>query len=246
MSSLGVNVLGAVGLQALNILAPGAPQRNIGGIIAQVTFEETGVDSTTITEHPVEVGANKSDHAYINPRELTIRVGWSNSGLAALGGAITAALGAQSIGSAIGDFTSPGYVSGIYAQFKALQATRQPFTIVTGKDQYTNMLIRTMSQTTNADTENALILTISFKQLLTATTQTTTIPSQSVQANPQNTASPTQVGPVQPVAADNVNRGAFLPAPVTADTPVYEIPALQPTPVNPIATGGGFPAPSLN
>lgn len=245
MSDAGLAALVASGLQALNILSPGSPQRNIGGIIAQVTFEETGTDSMTITEYPVEQGANKSDHSYVNPRELTLRVGWSDSGIAALSASISSALGSQVAGEAIGAFTSPSYVTGIYNQLLALQATRQPFIIVTGKQVYRNMLFKALTQTTNVDSENALIVTATCRELLTATTQTQTIPDQSVQANPQNTASPVQVGPVQPVAANSVNRGAFLPAPVLQDTPVYEIPALQPQPVNPISTGGGFPAPHL-
>ena len=62
-------------------LAIFSPQRIIGSIVAQVTIEEEHHDKLIITNHPVEQGAMISDHAYKMPAMLTIRAGWSNSGL---------------------------------------------------------------------------------------------------------------------------------------------------------------------
>lgn len=227
MAISALTVLGAAGLTALDIFAPGAPSRNIGGIVAQVTVDETGVDQLTITDHPVERDANISDHAYLEAPSVTIRVGWSNSSLSALGGTVNAALDAQGLGDALAAFTSPDYVSGIYSQLLTLQASRQPFTIVTGKRTYQNMLIRSISQTTDAETSNSLIATIVCRAILLVTTQTTTVPSQSVQANPQSTASPAAIGPVQPTPATPSNRGAFAPNPAQ---PAFQIPLGPPPP----------------
>lgn len=227
MSSFVATALGTLGLQALNILAPGAPSRSIGGIIAQVTIEEVERYSTTITEHPVEVGANVSDHAYINPTEVVLRVGWSNSGYAALGGALAALSTAQSLSQVIGDFTSPAYVTGIYNQLLNLWLNKIPFTIVTGKQQHTNMLIRDMTITTNVDTENGLIATISCRHLFFATTTTTTIPDNSVAANPQNTSSPVPTGQAQASSA-SANNGGFIPSNVV-QSQISQVPLAPPS-----------------
>lgn len=232
MTSLLPSALGAFGLTALDILAPGAPKRNIGGIIAQVTLDEHGVDKLTITRRPVERGAKISDHAYKEPSEITIRVGWSNSSLAAITGAVTAALGAQSIGSAIGAFTSPSYVSDMYDKMLALQASLIPIVIVTGKRKYSDMMIESLTMTTDQSTENALILTVVCRRVILVQTQTTTVPSAAVQADPKATASPVSQGPVQPAPATNANRGAFnTSAAQDTSTPMFSIPV---TP-NPLA-----------
>ena len=59
--------------------------RNIGGILPNVTISEQHTDTLTITDHPVELGAQISDHAYKMPSELVMQVGWSDSSLALTG-----------------------------------------------------------------------------------------------------------------------------------------------------------------
>ena len=52
-------------------------RRQFAGIIPDVTIEEQHTDSLTITDQPVETGAAISDHAFKNPAEVTVKVGWS-------------------------------------------------------------------------------------------------------------------------------------------------------------------------
>ena len=210
--TVALGALGALGLSAIDLLAPGAPRRSIGGLIAQITEEELAVDTLTISEHPVEQGANISDNAYKDPAQVTIRVGWSDSSLAALGGAITAAVNATNIGGVLSAFTAPTYAAQVYAQLLSLQVSRSPLIIVTGKRTYKNMLIRSLSQATDTETENALKVTVICREVILVQTQTTIVPSPSVMQNPQSTASPTSQGQFQPKPAATVfNRGAYLP-----------------------------------
>lgn len=53
--------------------------RKIGSIIANITIRERHQDDLEITDHPVEQGAQISDHAFKRPAEVTIEVAWSNS-----------------------------------------------------------------------------------------------------------------------------------------------------------------------
>ncbi len=156
-----------------------SPQRTIGGIVIDCTIEETGTDTLTITEHPVEQGAAISDHAYRNPAQLVLRAGWSNS--SAQGGG------------------SESYAVDTYARLLALQANRTLIDVVTGKRSYQNMLIQSLAQTTDEKTEAILSVTITLKEVILVSTQTTTLPPASVQASPQQTAEPVSQGTVQAI-----------------------------------------------
>lgn len=168
-----------------------ATQRNIGGFTADVTIAEEHTDELTITEHPVEQGASISDHAYKSPMRVVIRVGYSNSSQGAGG--------------------DPGYVTAQYQNFLTLQATRQPFAIVTGKRRYSNMLVQSLAVTTDQTTENALLLTVTCREVIIVATQTATVPPADQHASPQKTAPVTSTGTVQPQPAPANTSG--LPAP---------------------------------
>lgn len=53
--------------------------RSIGSIVANITVRERHVDELQITDHPIEQGANISDHAFKRPEEVTIECSWTNS-----------------------------------------------------------------------------------------------------------------------------------------------------------------------
>ncbi|GLQ96480.1 phage baseplate protein [Dyella mobilis] len=177
------------GLSALGIVLAGSLEdvllrtsRSIGTIIPQCTVEERVVDELEITDHPIEQGADITDHAFKRPSIVTARYGWSNSG-------------------SIFNLTTGGIVSSdpvdIYNQLLALQASRQPFTLQTGKLSYDNVLIKTIEQLTDMKTENALSVTITFKQIIIVSLQATTLQAAN-QANPAQTAPVTNGGTVQP------------------------------------------------
>jgi len=173
------------------------PKRSIGSIVAHVTLEEMGTDELQITEHPVQLGANITDHAFKKQPDLVIRCGWSNS---SLGGVLN---GVQGLLSALtgGDAFGSDYVSGIYNQLLALQESRIPFDVSTGKRLYTNMLMRSLSQTTDEKSEYTLMVTATFKQILIVQTQATTLPPKENQAQPQDTAETADTGNKQVATA---------------------------------------------
>lgn len=157
--------------------------RSIGGFIADVTVEEHMEDEVEMTHIPVETGAAITDHAYKRPARVTIRAGWSNSSYQAFG--------------------NPVYDQITYDAFLALQASLTPFTIITGKRVYTNMLARRVTATTTEATENALMMTVECQQIILVTTQQVTVPPAANMANPAANA------PVNPVGQQ-----ALQPAPL--------------------------------
>lgn len=186
-------------------------QRNIGPLKAQVTIEETHTDELVITDHPIEQGAVITDHAFKRPAEVTIKCMWSNSPSRAgfidgLVGAVTGTIdGVSSILSGSG----VDQIRDIYRQLVDLQESRQRFTLNTGKREYKDMLIRSLSQETTKDTENALMITVVCRQLILVTTQVVTVTAPpEAQANPGVTQPPSNQGTKQLSPASSYNVGA--------------------------------------
>lgn len=177
---------------ALNSLFGGANLRSIGGIVAPCTIEEHHIDTLTITDHPVELGAQITDHAFLNPVAVDIVVGWGS-----------------------GTFVP---INQIYQSLLNLQKSRVPFDIVTGKRMYTNMLIESIEETTDADTENVLRASLRCRQIIIVSTSVKSLSDPSNQADPSATAQTQNVGTVQafPVAPPT----SFPQPPVTPLPPV--------------------------
>ncbi|MBC7074658.1 MAG: hypothetical protein H5T98_01020 [Syntrophomonadaceae bacterium] len=145
--------------------------RSIGGIVAQATLAERHYDMLTITSHPTELGSKISDHAYKEPVEVDLSIGWGG-----------------------GTFTP---LDTIYQHLLDLQASAVPIDIVTGKRQYKNMLITSLSVVTDQDTENALKVDMQCREIIIVQTQIQSLPPASNQANPSATAYPLNGGTVQ-------------------------------------------------
>ena len=57
------------------------PSRQFGPIVAQIVISERHTDRAEKTSHPVELGANISDHIILLPTQVVVRMGWTNYGL---------------------------------------------------------------------------------------------------------------------------------------------------------------------
>jgi hypothetical protein len=136
-----------------------ATVRSVGGITFDVTIEERHSDKLNITSHPVQTGADISDHAYKLPQEVTLTVGKG----------------------ALGDAHAP---RDVYEKVRELQESREPFDIITGKREYKNMLIRDIMETTSAETENSLILTLDCIEVILVETQKVSVGGSSKKGPP--------------------------------------------------------------
>lgn len=170
------------------------PRRRLGSIRAQVTIEEQHTDELVITQHPVEQGASISDHAYKQPAMVTVRCGWSNSGLQSLGSIVTSAYSAIADGGEL----KLNYIKGVYEKLLKLQESRIPFDIMTGKRSYKNMLFSSLSNTTDQTTENTLMITAVCQQVILVQTRVVTVPPREVQKNPASNAPVEDKGTKQP------------------------------------------------
>lgn len=164
--------------------------RGIAGIVPNVIVQEQGDDELQITDHPVESGANITDHAFKKPATLSVTYGWSESG-----GSIPFA-----------GLLTPTPAD-VYKMLLNLQNTCQPFDVITGKRKYTNMLLRRLSQATDQETENCLMVDAELQEIIVVDTTTTN--RNVVIHNPESLGNQAANGPL-------TNSGTQQPKDVTA------------------------------
>jgi len=168
--------------------------RKLGTIIPNVVVEEVHTDTLTITDHPVEQGAPITDHAFKNPSELSMRIGWSSSSLA-LDSVVSSVVDSVKAGK----LTTPKIktVRDIYEDLLKLQASRKPFDVSTGKRLYKDMLIKSISTTTDASSENALVVSVVLRQIIIVQTKAAKLKAEN-QKTPAKTAPAVDRGVIQP------------------------------------------------
>jgi len=180
------------------------PSGAIGNIAVQATLEENYSDNLQITEHPVELGAAITDHAYRKPSELVMHCAWSNNILSALEGAYSAPFDG-------GSMLTADYVAAVYSSLLNLQQSRVLFAVSTSKRLYTNMLLTSLNATTDNHTSQILLLTATMREIIVVATQVTTLPPTANQANPASTAGLSSIGVVSPIAG-NPSPGGSAPS----------------------------------
>lgn len=171
--------------------------RSIMGLFADVTVSEKHKDEMTITEHPTDIGSPISDHAYKEPPEVQIKVGWSESA-----GKLNGMVGNTVIGGRTGLVI-------VYEALQALQSQAIPLIVLTGKRLYTNMLIKSLECTTEMQTENVLMIDITFKKVFRAQAKESSVLVDN-QATPEATAMPSDSGTVQAKPANESILSSFL------------------------------------
>jgi hypothetical protein len=127
-----------------------------------------------ITQHPVQKGANITDHSYALPAQLTMEIGMSDVMDSYDPGQWE--YGYEDMGTEATDTRSVS----AYQTLLQMKSLGEPLTIGTRLDAYENMVIATMSAPDDVKTKHGLRCIITFQQIFVATTeeqQTTLRPS---------------------------------------------------------------------
>lgn len=150
--------------------------RSIAGITPDITIEEEHQDQLVITDHPVELGATISDHAYDLPSEVLITYGWTPSGPTNSG-------------------FSASFLNDLYKKILAVKSAKTLFQVFTGRRIYTNMLLQSVTLTTDKTTEQALVVRMLCRQIILVQTRIVVVSlDPTTQATPQKTLPPAPQG----------------------------------------------------
>src|SRR6185312_11788283 len=199
---MSANLIEGVVLNALTTAFEVPLFSQIGDIQVDTTLEELYEDAVEVTEHPVEAGAQISDHAFKKPMELVLVCGWSESSISGLtqfgadsfggaqlgsGGPINP--GVLTIGSFLGGaMNASSYVAGIYSQLLQLQEALEPISVSCGLRSYENMMLTALRVRRDERTRYTLALTAFFRQVIITSTQVANVPPAANQAVPASTA----------------------------------------------------------
>lgn len=125
--------------------------RSIGGLTFDVTVSESHERTLTIVESPVERGSPIPDHAYMEPKELTIVAGVSDTPLAV---------------QPVDPFDSgSGRSKRAYELICALQRQAEPFDVQTGLELYQNMLIKNIRTMQDKNSAGVLLFTAQLREV---------------------------------------------------------------------------------
>lgn len=160
---------------------------NINGFFFDAVLREDHSSALRITEHPVQSGANISDHAYFMPFRLVLDIGMSD------------VMGSFVPGQ-YGFFSSKSMAA--YQTLLNIQKTRQPVTVVTRLNRYDNMMIENILAPVDSRTTFGVRMIVNLKQILTAFVGETSAPD----STSPHTTDTTQKGSVQSSAPT----GSFL------------------------------------
>lgn len=162
-----------------------------GNYLFDAYFNINHESTLSITEHPIQTGANVADHAFEQPDILTFEIGMSD---------------------VMQDVTSGGFQSfssdatrsiNAYKTLRQLKSNRIPINAITKLWTYDNMLIENVSAIDSNTTAYGLRATVTLKQILVATVTTVKI-----SARPQKTDS-TNEGDQKPQQVDESILSSF-------------------------------------
>jgi hypothetical protein len=177
-------------LSARNINSLIYTKTNIGGWFFDAYLKMDHISRLTITDHPVQTGAALTDHAFLQPRELSMDVGMSN----------------------VAKSFVPGQFSGgssrsvqAFQVLKDLQALRVPIQVHTRLGVYQNMLIEVLSAPDDYMTLHGLRCTVTFREILVAQVKTVRISARPLVTDNSNRGNPEPVKPNQSILKQIVN-----------------------------------------
>ena len=154
---------------------------NIGGFFFDAFLRIDHSSKLTITKHPVQTGAAITDHAFMEPAELTMEVGMSDVSASLVSGQFT---------------TGWSRSTSAFQVLQELQKLRIPIQVTTRFKTYQNMLIESISVPDDYKTLYGMRAQITMREILVAV-----VTIVKISARPQVT-NTTKRGTPEPVAPD--------------------------------------------
>jgi len=139
-------------------------EKSIGGIQLDAVISESHVNEVSLTSNPVELGADITDHAVIQPKKVNVLAQVSDTplGVAALGQIVDLVSGLFGTSTA-GNITRS---NAAYNAMLKLQDAREPIELQTRLKLYTNMVITNISVQQDKNTSRIVSMNISLQEVL--------------------------------------------------------------------------------
>ena len=155
-------------------------QKSIGGIQLDAVISETHSNEVSLTSNPVELGAEITDHAVVQPKKLNIvaQVSDTPMGLAAFGQIVDLVTGL--FGTSTTDNITRSNAA--YNAIIQLQEEREPIEIQTKLKLYTNMIITNVSVQQDKNTSRIVRMSIDLQQVIITESEIVQLTEEQLQA----------------------------------------------------------------
>jgi len=155
-------------------------QKAIGGIQLDAVISESHVNEVSLTNNPVELGAEITDHAVVQPKRLNIvaQVSDTPMGLAAFGQIVDLVTGL--FGTSTTDNITRSNAA--YNAIVQLQEDREPIELQTKLKLYTNMIITNVSVQQDKNTSRIVRMSIDLQQVIITQSEIVQLTEEQLQA----------------------------------------------------------------
>jgi len=144
-------------------------KKSIGGIELDAVISETHTNQIRLTKNPVELGADITDHAVIEPKKINIVAQVSDTplGTAAFGQIVDLVTGL------FGTSTTQNITrsNAAYNAIVQLMEEREPIEVQTKLKLYQDMVITSLSVTQDKNTSRIVLMNISLEEVLITESQ---------------------------------------------------------------------------
>lgn len=149
----------------------------IGDLALDCTVTETHTATSTVTEHPVESGANITDHIRTDPVQLSITGIVSDTPIGSRQVQRSIAVGGASVQVTQQEppTSTTGYGRAAWAKLDAIRTAAKPVKVVTRDKTYDSMALVSLSVPKESKTGGALYFTAQFKQIRIVYNRTTKV-----------------------------------------------------------------------
>lgn len=139
----------------------------IGDLALDCTVTETHTATSTVTEHPVESGANIADHIRPDPVQLSITGIVSDTPIGSKQVQRAVSVGGASVQVTQQEppSSATGFGRAAWAKLDAIRVAGKPLKVVTRDKTYESMALVSLSVPKEAKTGGALYFTAQFKQV---------------------------------------------------------------------------------
>ena len=157
-------------------------QKAIGGIQLDAVISESHVNEVSLTNNPVEFGAEITDNAVVQPKQINILAEVSDTplGVAAFGQIVDLVTGL------FGSSTSENITrsNAAYNAVIQLQEDREPIQIQTKLKLYTDMIITKVTTIQDKDTSRIVRMSIDLQQVIITQSEIVQLSEDQLRAGP--------------------------------------------------------------
>lgn len=163
---------------------------NVGGYFFDAFLRVDHTTKTTITKHPVQTGAALTDHAFMEPAELSMEIGMTD---------VNASLVKGQFGNSWSRSVSA------YSVLLEMQKQRIPFQVMTRLKVYQNMLIESISVSDDYRTLSGLRATVTMREILVAVVSIVKVSARPHVTNTTKRGTPEPIAPNESILSKALN-----------------------------------------